>query len=406
MKTDTNFINVAKINEFKLNKNILNLLKADPFLSCLYSIIQIPFELKEKIKYCQYYVIQESILESLNKGRKNPQTHIPIDAGASKRKPERSEDKANANDNLTVSYFSSKITEFIPLYNEYFEKIPEQQKLIFNLNKDPTTYLEHNYYPKIIICKDKTTNSIKGICIYSVLFKGHEKQPDQIILEHISSYNQEEMESIITKILKFIRDNNIIKDLNKTGSKLNYEILINLYYHLKNDEFEIDKNIKDFIEKKLKFKSREVEDISEELRCQSMKLIITNVNNTNKIENNYNLCSNFFIKDNFTVNLVEKLIVNNINSIDFNIKKINPFNIIYIINLMKKIYNIKSSFDYLLNKLNKFSTRKELLLEDANNDIAMTLVLNDNFNNDLNIKSLPKDLQSICKCIKGDLNNE
>jgi hypothetical protein len=49
-------------------------LKADPFLSCLYSIIQIPFELKEKIKYCQYYVIQESILESLNKGRKNPQT--------------------------------------------------------------------------------------------------------------------------------------------------------------------------------------------------------------------------------------------------------------------------------------------------------------------------------------------
>ena len=304
MKTDTNFINVAKINEFKLNKNILNLLKADPFLSCLYSIIQIPFELKEKIKYCQYYIIQESILESLNKGRKNPQTHIPIDAGASKRKPERSEDKANANDNLTVSYFSSKITEFISLYSEYFEKIPEQQKLIFNLNKDPTKYLEHNYYPKIIICKDKTTNAIKGICIYSVLFKGHEKQPDQIILEHISSYNQEEMESIITKILKFIRDNNIIKDLNKTGSKLNYEILINLYYHLKNDEFEIDKNIKDFIEKKLKFKSGEVEDISEELRCQSMKLIITNVNNTNKIENNYNLCSNFFIKDNFTVNLV------------------------------------------------------------------------------------------------------
>ena len=73
---------------------------------------------------------------------------------------------------------------------------------------------------------------------------------------------------------------------------------------------------------------------------------------------------------------------------------------------MKKIYKIKNSFDYLLNKLNKFSTRKELLLEDANNDIAMTLVLNDNFNNDLNIKSLPKDLQSICKCIKGDLNNE
>ena len=405
MKSDTNFINIAKINEFKLNKNILNLLKADPFLSCLYSIIQIPFELKEKIKYCQYYVIQESILESLNKGRKNPQTHIPIDAGASKRKPERSEDKANANDNLTVSYFSSKITEFISLYSEYFEKIPEQQKLIFNLNKDPTKYLEHNYYPKIIICKDKTTNAIKGICIYSVLFKGHEKQPDQIIIEHISSYNQEEMEHIITKILKFIRDKNIIKDISKTGRKLNTEILINLYYHLVNEEFQIDKNIKDFIEKKLKFKLGEVEDISEVLRCQKMKLIITNVNNNN-FENNYNLCSNFFIKDNFTVNLVEKLIMNNANNNDFNIKKINPYNIIYIIYLMKKIYNIKNSFDYLLNKLNKFSTKKNLLLEDANNDVAMSLVLNDNFNNDLNIKSLPKDLQSISNCIKGDLNNE
>ena len=73
---------------------------------------------------------------------------------------------------------------------------------------------------------------------------------------------------------------------------------------------------------------------------------------------------------------------------------------------MKKIYNIKNSFDYLLNKLNKFSTKKNLLLEDANNDVAMSLVLNDNFNNDLNIKSLPKDLQSISNCIKGDLNNE
>ena len=59
-----------------------------------------------------------------------------------------------------------------------------------------------------------------------------------------------------------------------------------------------------------------------------------------------------------------------------------------------------------MNKLNKFSTKKNLLLEDANNDVAMSLVLNDNFNNDLNIKSLPKDLQSISNCIKGDLNNE
>ena len=73
---------------------------------------------------------------------------------------------------------------------------------------------------------------------------------------------------------------------------------------------------------------------------------------------------------------------------------------------MKKIYGIKNSFDYLLNKLNKFSTKKNLLLEEASNDIAMSLVLNDNFNNDLNINSFVKDLQNISKCITGNLNNE
>ena len=73
---------------------------------------------------------------------------------------------------------------------------------------------------------------------------------------------------------------------------------------------------------------------------------------------------------------------------------------------MKKIYNIKSSFDFLLRKLNKFSTRKDFLLKDANNDIAMSLVLNEDFNNDLNIKSLPQDLESISKIITGNLKDE
>ena len=137
--------------------------------------------------------------------------------------------------------------------------------------------------------------------------------------------------------------------------------------------------------------------------------IINNNNNDNDEEhkdNNSNLCSNFFIKDNFTVNLVEKIMDNYINDSHFDIKKLNPFNIVYIICLMKKIYGIKNNFDYLLNKLNKFSTKKNLLLEEAGNDIAMSLVLNDNFNNDLNINSFVKDIQSISKCITSNLNNE
>ena len=389
MKIDTNFINIMKLNEFKLNKDIFNLFKADPFLTCLYNIIQIPLEIKEKIKYCQYYIIQESIYELINK--KDPmsnsikKTHITIDAGITQK---------NINNNLDISYYSGKITDFIPLYSEYFEKIPEEQKIVFNLNNNPMKYLEHNFYPKIIICKDKITNIIKGICIYSILFKSYEKQPNEIIIEHISSYNKEEMENIIIKILEFIKDNNIF---NKNGD---IEIYINLYYDLKNEQMEIDKDIKDLIEKKCKFKWVKIENTSKEIRFEKMKLIITNDNNDNN-----NLYNNFFIKDNFTINIVEK-IINNINNNDINIRKINPYNIIYIIYLMKKIYNIKKGFDYLLNKLNKFSAKNDLLLEETNNDIAMSLVLNDNFNNDLNIKSLPNDLQLISKCITGDLNNE
>ena len=420
MKTDTNFINIKKITEFKLNANTLNLFKADPFLTCLDSMLQLSSEIKEKIKYCQYYIIQEGIFETLYKNmrkpipnslRKNPQAHIAIDAGKLKKENKMVEANSNVNANLNIAYFSGKISEFVPLYSEYFEKIPEAQKLIFNLNKDPMKYFEHNYYPKVIICKDKATDSIKGMCIYSVLLKNHEKQPNEIILEHISSYNQEEMENIITKILEFIKKNNVLNDICQTRNRLNTEIYINLYYYIKNEKFEINQNIRDFILKTLKFKWVNLENESN-VRFLKVKKIITNDNSHNdydeNIDDNCNQYGNFLIKDNFKVNLVEKIMMNNDNNNNnnFNIKKVNPFNIIYLMHLMKKIYKIKNSFDYLLNKLNKFSIKKDLLYEDANNDIAMNLVLNDNFNNDLNIKSLVEDLQSINKCINGNINNE
>ena len=412
MKTDTNFINIKKINEFNLNTGILNSFKADPFLTCLEGIIQIPFETKEKIKYCQYYIIQEDIYESLNKkiggtipnsDRKKVQTHIAIDAGASKEKPKNVEENNNINDNLNISYFSGNIKEFLTIYSEYFEKIPEEQKIIFNLNKDPMKYFEHNYYPKIIICKDKTTNIIKGLCIYSVLFKTHEQKPNEIRIEHISSYNQEEMENILTRLLEFIKDNNVLKNISKAGNKINSEIFINLYYKFINEKFQINDNIKDFFKKKLKFKWVKLENISKVIRFVEMKLTIENDNNNDNREGNYNLFSNFSITDNFNINLVEKAIMNNN---EFNIKKTNPSNIIYIINLMKKIFNIKNGFEYLLNKLNKFSTKKDLLIESTNNDRAMSLVLNDNFNDDLNINSFLNDIQSISKSITGNTNNE
>lgn len=438
MKTDTNFLNNLKTNEFKLNKDILNLFKADPFLCCLNNIIQIPLDIKEKIKYCQYYLIQEGIFDSLNRAakepktnsaRKNSQTHIKIDASFLKKNfnhpkifeesknPEENNNRnmnintntnipTNINDNLNISYYSGKMTEFIPIYSEYYEKIPEEQKTIFHINKDPLKYFEHNFYPKIILCKEKVTNLIKGMCIYSIIFKSYEHKPNEVIIEHISSYNKEEMENILTKMLEFIKENHILKDLCKNSNKLNTEIYLDLYYNLVNEKFEIDKEIKDFIAKTLKFKWIKLENISKVIRFQKMKHVIKNENNPNdsNIENKdkdtYSLCSNFRIKDNFVINFVKKIIEQNSENIDFNniIKKINPYNISYIIYIMKKIQNIKNSFDYLLSKINTHFTNLKLL-----SDISVTS--NEN-NKEMNLYSLPDDLKLINECFSDSYRDQ
>ena len=443
MKSDTNFINNLKMNELKLNKDVLNLFKADPFLSCLSYLIQIPNEIKEKIKYCQYYLIQEGIFDSIkkmskepktNSARKNSQSHIKIDAGILRKNLNIEESKnsgdnnnininlninanmhsiqtienlmPNINDNLNISYFSGKLTDFMNIYSEYYEKIPEEQKIIFNLNKDPLKYLEHNFYPKIIICQDKVTNIIKGMCIYSIIFRSHERKPNEIIIEHISSYNKEEMENILTKMIEFIKDNHILRDLFAFNKDLITEIYIDLHYFLVNEKFEIDK-------KKLKFKWVKLENISKVIRFQKMKQIIhcgdmkasirSSINsmlNDNINESNY-LLSNFSIKDNFIINFVQKLMNNNSEEIDANniLRKINPYNIFYLIYIKKKIQNIKNSFDFILSKINTFFSSYKLL-----NEIPM--ISDENNNDELNIYSIPADLKILSDCFDGKFNNE
>ena len=450
MKSDTNFINNLKMNELKLNKDVLNLFKADPFLSCLSYLIQIPNEIKEKIKYCQYYLIQEGIFDSIkkmskepktNSARKNSQSHIKIDAGILRKNLNIEESKnsgdnnnininlninanmhsiqtienlmPNINDNLNISYFSGKLTDFMNIYSEYYEKIPEEQKIIFNLNKDPLKYLEHNFYPKIIICQDKVTNIIKGMCIYSIIFRSHERKPNEIIIEHISSYNKEEMENILSKMIEFIKDNHILRDLFAFNKDLITEIYIDLHYFLVNEKFEIDKNIRDFISKKLKFKWVKLENISKVIRFQKMKQIIhcgdmkasirSSINsmlNDNINESNY-LLSNFSIKDNFIINFVQKLMNNNSEEIDANniLRKINPYNIFYLTYIKKKIQNIKNSFDFILSKINTFFSSYKLL-----NEIPM--ISDENNNDELNIYSIPADLKILSDCFDGKFNNE
>ena len=447
MKTDTNFLSNLKFNDFKINKDIFNLIKGDPFLTSFNNTSQLSSEIKEQIKYCQYFLIQETINESIqkavkepktNSARKKSQSHITIDAALIPKKnlniinntkketfeesknPEENinintnlnktiNDTINTTDNLNISYYSGKISEFIPLYNDYFSKIPSEQKIIFNLNEEPLNYFKHNYYPKIILCKDTITNEIKGMCIYSIIFKEHEKKANQIIIEHISSYNKEEMENILTKIFEFIKSNHILNDISENSNNLFTEMFIDLYYYLQNDKFEINKSIKDFIGKTIKFRWVKLENISKVIRFQKMKYVISNKEQDKNVRDSMisidnSVKSNFMINDICAFNLIKNIINNEENKpnelLDNNKEKIeiNPYNIIYILFLMKNIFNIKTIFEQILEKIKIFCTNNKLSLPDE--------AFINKENNEINLYTFPLQLKQLCQLFEGNFYNK
>ena len=67
MKKDMSFIINSKIINNRENFDIFNSFKGDPFLTSLYNIIPVSREYKQRIKYCHYYIIQETINENINK---------------------------------------------------------------------------------------------------------------------------------------------------------------------------------------------------------------------------------------------------------------------------------------------------------------------------------------------------
>ena len=113
-------------------------------------------------------------------------------------------------DNDDISFYCGKISNFISIYSSYYNIIPEEQKIIFNLKSDPLEYLHNNFFPKIIIYSDKKTKNIKGLCILSHIHTSDLKN-NGLFIEHISSYNEEEREVIFEKLLSFIKENSEIQ---------------------------------------------------------------------------------------------------------------------------------------------------------------------------------------------------
>ena len=314
-----------------------------------------------------------------------------------------------------TSYYCGSLSDFIFIYNNYYERIPLEQKRIFNIKSNCLEYFYHNYYPKIIICSDTKLSLTKGICIYSLLLNNDNKL-NKIIIEHLSSYNQEEMTIIFKNIFDFLKSNNI---LSNSLNNISIEIYIDLYFYLEQEKFVIDINIRDFIKNELKFKWVKLENISKEIRYQKMKHQFSSNNNTsllnNEIDDNNilnqsiigqkalkdlneinddfflddNLICNFIIKNKTLIKYIDKTSQEKIikkNEIDNNIKYINTFNIIY---LIKKIPEDCIYSEYIENNTyNFFSQDEHLDIEEIlnNNDgtsLDDIIVNNSFFNCDL-----------------------
>ena len=201
--------------------------------------------------------------------------NISIKKTASKNKDnnifnEKNEINVHQNkDNDYIYFYRDKISNFKTLYSSYYNTIPEEQKIIFNIKEDPLEYLYNNYYPKIIIYGDKKTKGIKGLIIISHIFTNDTKN-NGLFIEHISSYNEDERENIFEKLLNFIKENSY-NIFGFENNRIEKEIYIDLYYKNENGKFSINTSIRDFFKNQLKFKWVKLENISKFVRFQKMR---------------------------------------------------------------------------------------------------------------------------------------
>ena len=249
--------------------------------------------------------IEEHISINIKESKEKPRSVSPKSERGSKiiLTKEINENERENNNNITndknnitiksiresdlIEFYNGKLSDFLPLYSSYYNLIPEEQKIIFNIKSDPMQYIYNNFFPKIIIYKDKKSPNIKGLCIFSHIFTNESKNND-LFIEHISAYNEEERENIFEKLLSFIKENscNIFGTENNRKEK---DIYIDLYYKCMEGEFSINTNIRDFLRNQLKFKWVKLENSSKLIRYQKMRhhFIIGNENKIDLLNNEY-----------------------------------------------------------------------------------------------------------------------
>ena len=231
-------------------------------------------------------------------------------------------------------FYTNDISELENDYRIYYQTIPMNQKIIFNI-KDNIYDYTNKFNPMFIIKKEKGKLSLFCSINYSL--------DDNCTLEisnfSINQNETNEIQSNLKDILKFINDNEIIYKY----------ITIDLYYERVENKFILNKNINNIM-KELKFKWAKLENLDGGIRYQKMKLENQNFNqNSFESISSFNLSSGLIIYH----GLDKMESINKTNDFDFNL---NTFNLDFLERInqdldedTQKIVSYIQNFKYLIN---------------------------------------------------------
>jgi len=177
-----------------------------------------------------------------------------------------------SNFNFSIAFASEEIEEFQIRYSQFFSEINHEQKIAFKLQDNILDYIK-GFGPKVLIANDLQNNKMLAICCiqYDSLFDNYLR----LLIKNIVCLEYEKFEIFASAFLKFILNNFFCE-----------EIYIDLYYELKNGNFEVNSYILDILKKSLGFKWTKLENKIGE-RYQKMCIKVKQGENMN-LNNNTN----------------------------------------------------------------------------------------------------------------------
>ena len=214
-----------------------------------------------------------------------------------------------------LSFYQGKLSDLEKIYNDFYNEVPENIKITFNLKSDINAYSE-GIFPMIILEKEKN----KLVSFISLQLSNDKE--NSISINSLGT---------LRNVQECIQD---VINLLSTKEIMYHLLLIDLYYKKENNKYELDKEI-NLIFKLLKFRWLKLENL-EGSRFQKMKY--TNPNWKNDEENNIKLPIYLFELKSSLLISTGNTNENNFNTNDTNYlkeKEINKFNL----NICENIYS-------------------------------------------------------------------